>query len=1416
MTIGKWNAALLLAAAGLSAGTPALAQITGKLVNPNVLLVIDSSRSMDWLQLEEFEIPPATSEFPGAMAREAAAHNACVDANTAESPRQTSWQQLLDVMLGSIPSDDFHCFVEEPESRPGLQYDTLADRDSIPANISEYTSSPSDHFRAISCSDEDWHPTYGQCIGSEAVIADLSGTVTASGHWCKNNFDYDGDGEEEINYDPTTGICFNYHTRAKARSANGILERYRTLARFGIMTYDNKPSPLSTSGEADPLTGEVPAHIGWFDYGASRKWNCKKWSGLPELPGAGCTWNAGARARNDNAVGGLAVLSDDMESSNKAARDVLATTEPLYCSPVGALLDDVGHFFGNEVGALPAGRGGSDLFYNCRPKVVIFISDGQPNQAFEFPEDYCATNPPPAPGDTAVVPAEPYSCPWNSSKQEVVELEALLEELTLPTATVENMYFVVVGFNAAKKGEVYCTPELVEDVVTGETICVPGDERCIQIATIDAGDDADCTADKFLTPRQFLNELALAGWPEDYTTQPPWRGTTPLSDLCSDETVDDSCGGEDGDGRPNGAIFVDGPAELSGVLDLILSTVTSSTATRTEVVTTDQVKDDNYDAEWSEFVAANEDGEAVAQFEFNSGFEVVGGEPWRGYLYRQSYPCVDAEAPEADTEPEIETLDKLHHWLNTQATRHIYTITDATLASVKPSYGNYFQTGFPKGTLELISEASAGITDCDLGGPSTAGCATSKSILAALKKHLYGEGDSLRAEHKLADIYNSTPALLAPPMERISVASYQAFQELKYTPVLGGDIGTKHNVQRPPFLYVGTNDGVLHSFDIWGDENNVEMWGYVPNALLGGVVRQYPITWNLQYDPDALTWSYEVEESGLYQHIFGVDGSPVAADVRLFRMPPGTTGASLPDSPDNWRSVVVGGLGKGGAGYYALDVTNPEDEPLFRWEISERFPGNNEDSAFEDGSGKFVFGLPIGKPALTYVYINDVLPIGTSSTAADHEVAVAILPGGYKNDEENGPEVSTGVAIVRVGDGKLIRYLNPAVAADLCSEDPADVTPAQLVGEPAVPYPLRALTVNDEAFIGDDRGRLWRIDMASKYPSGNSANKGWCLELFFDTLLTTHFPYKDCIAGACSDCPYTADAESTCDEYYAADGDWGTEACTGQPCEDPLYPFPRIPITNAPTIVQDEDRNNVILFGTGQIDGLEALDHHRIFSLTQRLTYEIAESTAVPRTVAQPPTINWWLGEPIPGSDTLEPEEIADLSAQEQEMLEVEMSFVQLGSAFPALFNMGEKMLGRVAVFNGVAYFTTFIPAIVDGGSSIDACLSGGSRVWGVDYNGNESGSDWTLEAFGKLGSSIAYEETLNELQSGLKVVRRPSCSGQAQFQLVTQRANPDAAGTKDTTQDAPAQISSLSVTIPQSSRGFTNVSIDSWSLVFN
>jgi type IV pilus assembly protein PilY1 len=98
-------------------------------------------------------------------------------------------------------------------------------------------------------------------------------------------------------------------------------------------------------------------------------------------------------------------------------------------------------------------------------------------------------------------------------------------------------------------------------------------------------------------------------------------------------------------------------------------------------------------------------------------------------------------------------------------------------------------------------------------------------------------------------------------------------------------------------VYVGANDGMLHAFNA---TTGAEAWAFIPRAVLPSL--------------------YQLADDGYStRHRFFVDGTPTASDVF-----DGT----------NWRTIVVGGLNKGGKSFYALDVTDPAS-PKALWEFTD-------------------------------------------------------------------------------------------------------------------------------------------------------------------------------------------------------------------------------------------------------------------------------------------------------------------------------------------------------------------------------------------------------------------------------------------------------------------------------------------------
>lgn len=105
-------------------------------------------------------------------------------------------------------------------------------------------------------------------------------------------------------------------------------------------------------------------------------------------------------------------------------------------------------------------------------------------------------------------------------------------------------------------------------------------------------------------------------------------------------------------------------------------------------------------------------------------------------------------------------------------------------------------------------------------------------------------------------------------------------------------------------IYLGGNDGMLHGFDARtaeeaGSHAGEERFAYVPRAVYANL----PTLSKLDYERN---------------HRFFVDGNQVVGDVVL-----GQTFWWWQVWEDHWRSVLVGTLGAGGKGIYALDVTDP-------------------------------------------------------------------------------------------------------------------------------------------------------------------------------------------------------------------------------------------------------------------------------------------------------------------------------------------------------------------------------------------------------------------------------------------------------------------------------------------------------------
>ncbi len=138
----------------------------------------------------------------------------------------------------------------------------------------------------------------------------------------------------------------------------------------------------------------------------------------------------------------------------------------------------------------------------------------------------------------------------------------------------------------------------------------------------------------------------------------------------------------------------------------------------------------------------------------------------------------------------------------------------------------------------------------------------------------------------LGDLVNSSPELVEAPYD-LSYHRYNWTGASTYRSFIEGPAKS-----RTPMLYVGSNDGMLHGFNA---ETGVEVFAYIPKAVMAPLPSETVNVLKKYSEPN-------------YSHKFSVDGSPVVADVYV--------GGS-------WKSLLIGGQGRGGNSMFVIDVTDP-------------------------------------------------------------------------------------------------------------------------------------------------------------------------------------------------------------------------------------------------------------------------------------------------------------------------------------------------------------------------------------------------------------------------------------------------------------------------------------------------------------
>lgn len=222
-----------------------------------------------------------------------------------------------------------------------------------------------------------------------------------------------------------------------------------------------------------------------------------------------------------------------------------------------------------------------------------------------------------------------------------------------------------------------------------------------------------------------------------------------------------------------------------------------------------------------------------------------------------------------------------------------------------------------------------------------------------------------------------------------------------------------------PVLFVGANDGLLHVIDARGVQGGDELWAYMPSMLMANLTK-------LTVNP--------------YVHEYFVDGGLNVSDVVIS----GVT-----------KKILVSGLGAGGRGLFALDVTNPiassetDAASKIMWEITNA------------SSGYANLGFTYGTPVIGKVNSNS----GQSAI---------IVGNGY-----NSGGVSS-LFVIDASTGAVIREITTTGSAGGGLSTPSCVD-------------NNSDALIDICYAGDIDGKLWKFNLTS------TTSSAWVSTLMYTT-----------------------------------------------------------------------------------------------------------------------------------------------------------------------------------------------------------------------------------------------------------------------------------------------------------------------------
>lgn len=395
---------------------------------------------------------------------------------------------------------------------------------------------------------------------------------------------------------------------------------------------------------------------------------------------------------------------------------------------------------------------------------------------------------------------------------------------------------------------------------------------------------------------------------------------------------------------------------------------------------------------------------------------------WTGDL--QSFPIDPATGIQDTTSPLWATSAQAQLDTRTPASRYLFSFSgnapwDGTSLS---NQGIQFQPTSAL-TATKLSAAQQSLLNTPTSPP---GPSDGAAVVAYLRGERSGEGTNYRVRnHLLGDIINAEPVIADRPRadfidECYASASVSAGCAVSYKSA---------QASRDRLILQGANDGMLHAFDF---ATGAERWAYVPNLVMGSL--------------NGLS-----RKTG-FQHSYYADATGITADVDFCNSRV-VSGGSPYCSGHDWRTIFVTGLGKGGRGYFALDITDPTavSEAAAATKALWEFPHAGTASTDRNNMG-YSFGVPIVAKTRAYGW-------------------VVLVASGYNNGSDTGGDGHGRLFVLSPASGEVLARLDTGVGSAASPSGLAHLSAFAVNGDVDA-------TV-EQVYGGDLLGNVWRFDLSS-------------------------------------------------------------------------------------------------------------------------------------------------------------------------------------------------------------------------------------------------------------------------------------------------------------------------------------------------